>query len=223
MRAFAPGIWIADQPHAFLGLRLGTRMTVVKLSSGDVLVHSPIRLTPSLREAIDAIGPVKHVVAPNLYHHLFVADYCGGYPDAKVHGPLGLAKKRPDVRFDAVLGGEPDPAWEADFDQVQVEGCMLRETVFLHRATSTLMGSDLVENFRGSPHWATRTYLRMGGILDKPGLSTFLRPLFRDRKAARASVDRVLRWDFQRVVIAHGAPIESDARSVVERTYAWLG
>lgn len=40
-----------------------------------------------------------------------------------------------------------------------------------------------------------------------------------DRKAARASLQRILQWDFARVILAHGDLIESDARRIVEK--AW--
>jgi hypothetical protein len=34
-------------------------MTVIRLAGGDLLLHSPVRLDPGLRRALDAIGPVR--------------------------------------------------------------------------------------------------------------------------------------------------------------------
>ena len=49
-----------------------------------------------------------------------------------------------------------------------------------------------------------------------------MRFAYRDRKAARASIDRILEWPFERVVIAHGKLILHDAHISVERGFAWL-
>ena len=49
-----------------LGLRLGTRMTVVRLTNGGLLLHSPVLMSPALREELDAIGPVSHIVCPDM-------------------------------------------------------------------------------------------------------------------------------------------------------------
>jgi hypothetical protein len=222
MHSIAPNIWIAEQPLRFLGLHLGTRMTLVRLADGGLFVHSPIALTPSVRQAIEELGAVQHVVAPNLYHHRFVGEYRDAFPNARVYGAAGLAQKRKDVAFDATLGASPEPGWERDLDQHFVEGCALRETVFFHRSTGTLITSDFIENFESSPHFATRMYLRAGGIENRPGLSRLLRPLFRDRRAARASVDRILQWEVRRIILAHGKPIEHRPRETIDETYRWL-
>jgi hypothetical protein len=222
LRAFAPDLWIADQALTFVGLHLGTRMTVVRLRDGGLFLHSPIRLTEELGSAIDALGPVRCVVAPNLYHHRFVADYRTAYPKAKLYGAPGLAKKRKDLAFDFELGGTHAGEWADDLDQVYVSGCALCETVFFHRASRTVIAADFSENFTGAPHWPTRLYLRAGGIYQRPGLSRFLRPLFRNRSAARTSIDRILEWPSERAIVAHGVPVEQDARAVLVDTYRWL-
>jgi len=43
-----------------------------------------------------------------------------------------------------------------------------------------------------------------------------------DRKAARESIDRLLRWDFDRALIAHGEPFPAGAKAAVARTSEWL-
>jgi Domain of unknown function (DUF4336) len=74
------GLWGATAPLSLAGLRIGTRMTVVRLSGGGLWIHSPIPLTPELQTAVDTLGPVAHVVAPNLYHHLFAGQWQAAYP-----------------------------------------------------------------------------------------------------------------------------------------------
>src|SRR3954468_16452764 len=67
--AFADGIWICAAPVRFLGLRLTSTMTVLRLSDGGLLLTSPVAMTPERRLAVEALGRVAHLYAPNLFHH----------------------------------------------------------------------------------------------------------------------------------------------------------
>ena len=94
MRREAEGVWTQHLPsHRMMGIELGTRMTVVRLPSGELWVHSPIPPSPALRAEVDALGSVRHVVCPNLYHHLYAGAWAEAYPDALVHAPAGRAAK----------------------------------------------------------------------------------------------------------------------------------
>jgi hypothetical protein len=209
-------------PHSFIGLHMGTRMTVVRLSSGELLLHSPIPLSSELRAAIGALGAVAHIVCPNLFHHMYAAEAVAAYPQAMLHGPAPLQRKRKDLRFGAVLTNQPHPDWYGDLELLTIEGCMLGETIFYHRVSRTLIACDLVENFHQSPHWLTRNYLRLGGILGRAGWHPLLRIVYRDRRRARACVDRVLAWPFERVALAHGELLTENAHAAVREGLAWL-
>ena len=215
-------VWTATAPLVMLGLHLGTRMTVVRLEGDELLLHSPIPLSDDLRREIDALGTVTHIVAPNLFHHLHAGEAARAYPKAMLHGPVGLAKKRPDLRVDAELGAVPHPDWEGALVPLKVEGSMLEETLFIHPASQTVISSDLTENFSGSDHWPTRMYLKMGGVYGKIGWSRFLRFVYRDRAAARRSIDALLEHDFDRAIIAHGDAIPRDAKEAVRETFHFL-
>jgi hypothetical protein len=222
LQPIAQNIWTALAPHSFAGLHVGTRLTVIRLSSGKLLLHSPIPLDSELRVAIDASGPVAHIVCPNRFHHMYAAESVVAYPHAMLHGPAALQSKRKDLHFDAVLTDQPHPDWRGDLELVTIEGCMLGETVFYHPATRTLVACDLVENFHDSPHWLTRNYLRLGGILGRVGWHPLLRITYRDRKRARACVDRLLAWPFERVVLAHGDLLTDNANALVREGMSWL-
>jgi hypothetical protein len=215
------GLYTYSSPLTFLGLHLGTRMTVVKLPDGSVWLHSAVSATPELRAAVAAIGPVRHIVAPSLYHHLFAGEWLAAYPDATLYGPAALRKKRKDLTLTPIEEASRAP-WAAALSPIRIEGCRLEETIFVHGATRTLVTSDLVENFTTSPHLPTRLYLKATGIHGRAGLASPLRLLFHDRKAARRSVDAVLAVDFGTVVLAHGNVLREGAREAVEATYAFL-
>lgn len=222
LQGFAEGVWIAHAPQKLYGWQLGSRMTILRLEDESLLVHSPIALDAALRSEIDALGPVAHIVAPSLFHHLYAADAARAFPGAMLHGPQGLSKKRPDLRLHAVLGKETPASWRDSLDTIEIEGTLLDETVFLHRRSRTLVCADLVENFSTADDWWTRLYLKVGGVYGKIGLSRVLRLAYRDRNQARRDIDRILGWDFDRIVLAHGDPISSNATEALRQTYAWL-
>ena len=155
-------LWVSDHPDLrFLGIKVGTRMTVVELPDG-LWVHSPVPLTPQIREAVEALGPVKYVVAPNLYHHLYAGPWAEAFPEAKLFGVRGLAKKRPDLDLDGEVDDDTDPQWPG-ISLVSIRGSMLGETIFHHAPTGTVISADLFENFHHSDSWLTRAYLKTGG------------------------------------------------------------
>ncbi len=81
LQRLAPDLWVIERPLRFAGLEVGTRMSVIALEDGSVLLHSPIHPDPELREELDALGPVRFAVAPNRFHHLFMADCVSAYPE----------------------------------------------------------------------------------------------------------------------------------------------
>ena len=49
------------------------------------LVYSPVALTAERRSAVESLGRVAHVYAPNLYHHRWVGEWAAAFPSARVH------------------------------------------------------------------------------------------------------------------------------------------
>jgi Domain of unknown function (DUF4336) len=224
---FGPGLWVGEGPTVdfSLGFAYPTRMAVIRLGNGDLFVWSPTALTPARRAAVDALGPVRHIVSPNKLHHLFMAEWKAAYPRARLYASPGLRKKRPDLAFDAELGAAPDPVWAADVDQVMVEGSFaLTEIVFFHRQSRTALFTDLIQNF--PPDWFTgwrRTLARLDGIVaPHPGAPREWRASFIDRKAGRAAIARILAWRIERVLVAHGTPVEANGAAFVREAMAWL-
>jgi hypothetical protein len=225
MRAFGPDLQAAEGPTvSFFGFPYPTRMAVINLPGG-LFVWSPIALTPSLRQEVDALGEVRWLVSPNKLHNLFLGEWKTAYPNARLYAPPGLRRKRKDLAFDADLVEVPDPAWAAGIDQVLVRGSLtLTEAVFFHPASGTAIVGDLIQSlprdwFRG---WRG-VLARLGGIVE-PDIGTPLdwRQSFLDRNAARAALARILAWPIERVLIAHGAPASADGAAFMRRGLAWL-
>jgi len=220
-------IWIADGPCvSFLGFPYPTRMTLVRLSDGSLWVCSPIQLDDPLRVAVNELGAVRHLVAPNKLHHLHLGDWRDAWPDAKLYASPGLARRRQDLSFDAELGDEPHPAWAADIDQVIFRGSFaMQEVVFFHRSSHTAIFTDLVQRFDPvTLHGWRRVVMRCNGLVGPQGSTPReWRLSFWNRQAARRALAKVRAWNPQRAVIAHGEWIPENARSVLDRSLAWIG
>jgi Domain of unknown function (DUF4336) len=218
-------LWTRQMPLRLFGVELGTRMSVFRLSdeSGGLWLHSPIALDRPLRGELNALGRVRFVVCPNMGHHMFAGEYFGAYPDASFYAAPGLPEKRPDLPFNAVLGDVPVLGWAKDLDQALFRGNqMVREVVFCHQESRTLIVTDLVQTADSGGPLLTRLVKRLTGTYKRPGLPLPFRFGFRDKAAARASVERILSWDFDRIVLCHGPIVESGGKAVFREAYSFL-
>lgn len=224
LQQLAPDLWIADHQLKIMGAEFGARMSVVRLGSGGLFVHSPVALTPALQAAIHKQGPVEAVVAPNAMHHMYLPAFVEAFPSALVYVADGVAAKHPDLPVTGLLGDEPEPLWALELDQHRIAGQpRINEVAFLHKPSRTLLLTDWLFNFNRSDTWWTRTFLRLAGAYHGPSQSRLLRLSIADRDAARRSRDRLLAWDFDRVIVAHGDIIPADGKAVVRKATAWLG
>ncbi|MEJ2515677.1 MAG: DUF4336 domain-containing protein [Gammaproteobacteria bacterium] len=226
LREFGPSIYVADGPAVpFFGFPYTTRMALVKLSGGDLWAWSPVALTDELIEAVNALGPVRYIVSPNKIHHLFLAEWTRQWPDARLYAPPGLARKKPDLHFSAELGDEPDSAWEKDIDQVIFRGsAAMEEVVFFHRKSRTAIVGDLIQRFPEAAAKGWKGYLmRFDSLVGKQGSTprewrlSFLR-----RKQTRAAREKLLAWQPDKLLIAHGECVDARASPVIEEALSWI-
>lgn len=94
---------------------------------------------------------------------------------------------------------------------------------FLHRPSRTLIVGDLIQVHELRPGKTVSNMLKRAAGVAAPdgGTSIDMKACFWDRKALRASMHRLLDWDFDKVVIAHGPCVSKDAKSFVEKALAW--
>jgi hypothetical protein len=168
---------------------------------------------------------VRHLVSPNALHHLFLAEWKYGFPAARVYATPRLRRKRKDLTFDAELGDAVEPSWAKDIDQVVMHGSFaLTEVVFYHRGSHTALFADLIQNFPRRWFKGWRGVLaRHGGIVaPNPSAPKDWRASFLNRGAARVSLDKILTWPIERVLIAHGDLPTGDGATLVRRAFTWL-
>jgi len=202
------------------GLWFPVRMTVVKLSDGTLWLHSPSSIDDALAAELDAIGPVSAIVEPNLFHHLHAQAAQQRYPDAVVYGVPGHEKKQKALQFTSL--DDVGTLWASDFEMMHVPGApMLEERVFLHKASKTLLLTDLVFNILEVKGWMSHLVFRMVGAYKRLAQSRSVRIMAKDKAAFGGALATVLQWEFSRVVMAHGAVVDDDAKAQLAQTFAW--
>lgn len=220
---FAEGLWLDAQPVRIVGTQLTATMAVLRLGDGELLLYSPIQMTPERRVAVEGLGRVAHLYAPNLFHHSYIAEWAAAFPTARVHAPPGLVKKRVGLRIDRLHGGAAEPNFTGVIDELPIEGCRLGESVLVYRPARTLLVADLVHNVGQPPGAWTKLYTQAMGFYDRVALSRALRwTAFSDRAAARRSLDQLTSLPFERLVVGHGAPLSSGAKDAFVQAYEWL-
>jgi hypothetical protein len=195
-----------------MGIPYPTRMTVVRLSDGSLALISPVPIDDPLAQALGALGPVSHLLAPNRLHHLHLGAAQKRYPEARVLGAAGLAEKEPHLQIEP-LEIERFPALRSTLAAQSIEGVpKISETVLFHRASRTLVVTDLLFNIETPPSWTTSVMLSMTGTRGRLAQSRVWSFLLEDRALARASCERLLEWDFDRLIVAHGNVVRSGAK-----------
>ncbi|MBD1848067.1 DUF4336 domain-containing protein [Cyanobacteria bacterium FACHB-63] len=207
-----------------------TRMTLVRLSNGELWCHSPIELTTELKAQVDALGRVQHLISPNKIHYAHINAWSQAYPGAIAWASPGVreraAQQKIDVRFDADLGDEPPPEWIAELDQLIFRGSrFMEEVVFFHRKSETLILADLIENFElNKVGKQLRWLVKLAGNADPDGKAPLdLRVTFWGQKEqARDDFHRMLKWSPEKVILAHGRWYETNGTAELRRAFRWL-
>jgi hypothetical protein len=231
LKPVAPDIWIVDSgPFHALGLSIPIRMTVVKLQSGEIWLHSPTRYLQSLHRQIERLGRIGHLIAPSTAHWAFIEEWQQQCPNAVSWAAPGLTGRRPvrkaSVRFNAELQDCAPESWNADLDQLIIRGGLgVSETAFLHKPSRTLILTDLVENLEGeklSPF--PRALMHLVGATAPNGKAPvyYRMVLNMNRKEAAAAARRLIQWAPERVIFAHGRWYDGDGVGQLRRSLDWL-
>lgn len=224
LQAVANQIWVIAHPFEILKVKMGTRTTVVRLSNGSLWLLSPGGGLAQLKTELEALGPVTAIVAPNTMHHLFLPEVVALFPEARLYGPKGLKRKQPGLAIEA-LAAEAPALWQDDLQQIRLEGMpMLQETAFFHPLSRSLIVTDLVFNLQHSDHAWSRLFMRLNDAYGKLGPSRMLRQMaIKDPVALAQSLEKVLAWDFDRIVLSHGELVESGGKARLREAFERIG
>jgi len=219
-------IWILEYPVRFAGIDLFGRMTIIKMDSGELIIHDPCKIDELVKNEIDKIGEVKYIVAPGSYHHLFVTDFQQKYPNAETFLCPGLERKRPDIKFEWILGNKPDPRWCNVLDQVVVQGPKyIWEVAFFHRPSKTLILVDLLENIGDDFQHPTSLLLRFWWkvvykMWNNPKAAPEYQMGWGKKDIVKGGLNKILGWEAERIILAHGELIENDVTNVLRSAWS---
>jgi len=228
LQAFAENVWIVDGPLVRdMGLLFTTRMTIVKLSDGSLWISSPVPASFDTLKQIIKLGPIRYLVAATPRHVWRLEAWHTLFPEAQLWvsrlTPFTLQKGNLPVA--GILGDVPPEGWADDLEQLAFKGNpLLSEVLFFHKKAHTVLLDDLIQI---NPALAGRPFRNVllklaGGLTPNGGVGFDIKLTFINRDLARQSLQKLLSWDFDKLIIAHGACLEKKAKPYVERAFLWL-
>tara|TARA_R100000501_G_scaffold17256_1_gene31938 strand:+ start:4749 stop:5579 length:831 start_codon:yes stop_codon:yes gene_type:complete len=228
LKQIADDLWIVDgTPINTLGLKLPVRMTIVRLPSGDLLLHSPTRHAPALAKAIERLGPVRHLIAPSTGHWQFLEEWQDAVPAATTWAVPGLRDRwqvrNSAVRIDQDLGIDAPKDWAEQIEQGIIEGVGFSEAWFFHRASRTLLLTDLIDNMepaRLPP--VTSIVMKLAGATSGTTPHHVRAALLLKRNQNRDALRNLVSLHPERVVFAHGKWFERDGGRQLSKALNWL-
>jgi hypothetical protein len=224
LHSLAANLWGLERPLKAPGLRIGHRMTVARLANDRLWAHSPVAFDDAIFRTMADLGPAVYFIAPSRFHDLHWPEWFAHYPDATFCGDKGMEKDHPKLPFHKVLRAEIQEPWESELPKLLIAGMpKLNEFVFLHAPSRTLIVADLVFNIDArQQNLLGKLFLKLNGICGRVGCSWIFRRFILDPQAFRASVEQLLRWDFDRVVPGHGAVVKDSGKRVFQDAFGWL-
>lgn len=227
LKAIAKDVWGQEADIKLpLGMRMPGRATIMRAgNSGELAIYSPLPIDDELAKEIESHGEVRFLIAPNLVHWMYLAAAKQRFKKAKVYAPPGLEKKlKGAVDFEPLpTNGHVKEIGEG-LRFALVEGSpKMNEHILLHEESRSLMVGDLLFNIHQTNSLGMKLFLIfLSRAWKKPAQSSFWKALTKDRAACARSIDDMLTWDFERVVVTHGDVIEHDARAVARDCLKWM-
>ena len=235
LKAIDEDIWIVDGEIVEMNFKItqvpfSTRMTVVRLGNNDLWIHSPIHLTPQLRSEIDELGHVKHIVAPNKLHYVYMEEWSQAYPDAKLWATKGLEKifdNFQSIENYTILDKTIDISWLDEIDYLPFEGsAVIEESVFFHKKSKTLILTDLIENIEVGEECSClhRFLFKIGdNTYPKGHTPRDLRmTFFFNKETAQKCYQQIKAWNPVNVLFAHGKCFIGNAEEKLPQAFFWL-
>jgi len=211
MEKVAQNLWIMRFPMKLAGLDIGRVVTLIATQSGELIVHSTAQFTPADVTEISRLRKTPTLVEATLFHDTYAASAQETFPNAPYYAPEGFAEL---TRTTTKSLATPPESWRGELEVLELEGMpKVREHVFFHIPSRTLIVADLVFNFGPEASPAVRfLFCWILGVRQFPGMSYFYRAMIRDRKAFANAAKRMMQWDFDRVIVGHGDVIETGGK-----------
>ena len=213
-------IWRVDQSLRVFGVSFGTRMTVIKRDTGDLVLVSPVEMDTELINMLNELGPVAHVIAPNPFHYLFLMSCKTAFAQALYYAPESLARRFKKFKFDHIIGEEEGFRWEQDLEYVLVQPSrFFSEVVLFHSVSQTLILTDIVMNFQRAHNLWEHLFLRSFGVYKRLAPSRLMRLLIKDKQPLADLLKWVKKRQPKQMIVAHGDIVEDDVVASLKKAF----
>jgi hypothetical protein len=212
-------VYTVSAPLKIFSMQINTRTTIIRLKSGGLWVHSPVRLTPELKAQVLALNAnITDIVAPSTFHHLFVNDWLEIAADAKLWIPEGLAEKRTDLKEYTLLSSAS--GWTDEIQCLKIDGMpKVNEYLFYHVASQGLICTDSLFYIPKPVGGLTKIYAFINHCKAFPSPTKLFLSMVKDKKAFKASIQQVIRWDFSYISMCHSEIFKADSTDDCKATF----
>lgn len=218
MKKIEKDIWVAETEFKLFGADFGNRMTVIRLSNGRLLLHSPLKISDGLLDSVRGLGKVDFIVTPNNFHGLFVEEWRREFPEAKYftakevkengNSPFPLSSLRNEVSG-------------SDIEVIKIKGApKVNEYAFIHKESKTLILTDMAFNIAANVSFWSKVFFKLNGAFDKFGPSRLMKTMISDPEALNSSIEVILAFDIHRIIVSHGNILESNARATLKEAFS---
>src|SRR5688572_16799824 len=136
MEKLAENLWVFRYPLSLIGIQEGRTVTIFRLRSGDLVIHSTAPFSPEDVETIAALGRPAWLVDATLLHDTYAEAGRAAFPALPFLAPERFPVKSGPVR----PLSDPPAEWSPELEVLPLGGLpRVREHLFFHRASRTVV------------------------------------------------------------------------------------
>lgn len=191
-------------------LHLPVRSPTVQLQNARILISPGSKLS---QDQLKGLQNVTDIVAPNQLHSAGVPQALALFPQARVWGAPELRKLKPEIKWTHTLT-KYQWLYQDELPAIPLNGMpKLNEMVFVHRSSRSLIVCDLCFNLLGLKGIGPWLVLHLFGTYNRFGVSRYFVQLIEDKWALKKSLEELLTYDFDRIIVGHGDLVLEDGKN----------
>lgn len=206
-------VFLQQHPLQLLGMNIGRTVSIIRLQSGQLIIHSTARFSDEQKAGILALGEPAWIVEASNLHDTFSEAGAQAFPRSSYLVPEKFPQKS-GIRTSCLT--DPPREWKGELDVVCINGMPnVNEHIVFHRDSKTLIVADLLFNIPpDADAWTRHCFRLVSGLKCQPGFDRLVRLFIKDRNAFEHSLKRLLTFDFENLIVSHGTPIQGNAKQI---------
>lgn len=200
-----------------------TRNMVVVREAGELTLINPVRMDDAGLAALEALGTVAHVLRLGPLHGMDDPFYVDRYKTTFWSFTDGTNYTVPAITHPLTEGCALPFSSARLFafgHMKQTEGVIL-----LERSANILLTCDGIQSYTSPPHkpntnWLSRMMMPFIGFPNETIIGPiWMKLLVTDKEGMKAEFERLLEWEFEQLIAAHGTFLETGAHAALERAF----